>query len=356
MNLLGSVGQVRILIVKLSSLGDVVHAMPVVADIRAAHPQAQVDWVVEPAFAPLVRRVVGIGDVFECPLRRWRERWWAARTREEFRAFRQRLQRDTYDAVIDLQGLTKSALVARLAKGRRFGLANRTEGSSFEAPAKWLVDLAIPMPSRIHALDRSRELVARVLGTQVMGPPDFGLRAIVDKFRQRTIVFAHGTSREDKLWPEARWAALGRRFVEAGWQIALPHGDDVELARAERLGAAIDSAVTAFVSGVHGRGPVVDVWPRLRLDAMLDRLGAAHGVIGVDSGLSHIAVALGLPHVQLYLHPTAWRTGPLTTHGHRHQVSVGGAEVPSADEVWDAWRRVWAASIAARDGAAAAGS
>ena len=252
---------------------------------------AVIDWVVEPAFAPLVRRVEGIGEVIECSLRRWRERWWMSATRAEWRAFKQRLRREAYDAVIDLQGLTKSALIARLARGRSFGIANRTEGSSHEAPARWLVDVAIPMPPRIHALDRSRQLVARALGVPAQGPPRFGLGGSggVRKAAQPTVVFVHGSSREDKQWPETRWIALGRHFVENGWHIALPHGSEFELVRAERLAAAIDSEATAFLDTKLGAGAAVQVWPRLKLDALLDRMSQTQGVVGVDSGLSRIS-------------------------------------------------------------------
>ena len=101
----------RVLIVKLSSLGDVVHTLPVVADIRAAHPGARIDWVVEPAFAPVVARVAGIGEVIECALRRWtREGWSKQATRAEAGAFVRRLRRDRYGAVVELQGLTKAGL------------------------------------------------------------------------------------------------------------------------------------------------------------------------------------------------------------------------------------------------------
>jgi heptosyltransferase-1 len=330
----------RVLIVKLSSLGDVVHAMPVVHDILAAHPGARIDWVVEPAFAPLVRRVEGIGEVIECALRRWRRAWWTAAVRAEWRAFRARLQREAYDAVIDLQGLTKSALVARLARGVRHGLANRTEGSSHEVPARWLVDHAVTMPPHIHALDRSRRLVAQALGLTADGPPRFGLRArpaipAADAGAvpaRPLMVFVHGTSRDDKLWPEDHWIALGRRLVEAGWQVALPQAGEVESARAARIAGAL--------------GPQATVWPAMALDAVVDAMAPAAGVIGVDSGLSHVAVALDRPHVQVYNLPTAWRTGPQPAHGHRHQVSVEpapGEALPAVDAVWAAWQRVQAA-------------
>jgi heptosyltransferase-1 len=328
----------RILIVKLSSLGDVVHAMPVVHDILAAHPGAAIDWVVEPAFAPLVRRVDGVRDVIECALRRWRRAWWTAAVRAEWRAFRTRLQREPYDAVIDLQGLTKSALVARLARGLRFGLGNRTEGSSYEAPARWLVDHAIRIEPHIHAMDRSRVLVAQVLGRAVEGPPVYGLRAspAPPKSTQPTVAFVHGSSRDDKLWPQAHWIQLGKRVIGSGWHIGLPQGNEAEQTRAELIAA-----------GLQYEGSLrVDVWPSLRLDAVVDRLAATQGVIGVDSGLSHVAVALDLPHVQLYNHPTAWRTGPRPEHGHRHQVAVEASPLPSLEAVWAAWNAV---RVAARE-------
>ena len=214
----------RVLIVKLSSLGDVVHTLPVVADIRAARPEALIDWVVEPAFAPLVARVDGVAEVIECALRRWtREGWWrAAATRAEFARFLARLRRERYDAVIDLQGLTKSALIATLARGPTSGLANRTEGASHEWPARWLVRHAIRVEPHSHALDRARELVAAVLRATSAATPSFGLAATSPATRaaSRTVVLIHGTSRADKLWPEADWIELGKRLVAAGWAVA----------------------------------------------------------------------------------------------------------------------------------------
>ncbi len=327
----------RVLIVKLSSLGDVVHAMPVVHDLHAAVPGVVVDWVVEPAFAPLVQRVAGIGEVIDCALRRWRRAWWTAGVRAEWRAFRARLQRERYDAVIDLQGLTKSAIVARLARGPSHGLALRTDGSSWERPARWLVDHPVVVPRHSHAVDRSRALVAAVVGRPAAGPPRYGLqaRAVPAPGAAPQMVFVHGSSRADKLWPEAEWVTLGRRFIEQGWRIALPQAGADEAARVARLVQAI--------------GPAAEAWPAMGLDAVVDRLGAAQGVIGVDSGLSHIAVALDRPHLQLYNFPTAWRTGPQAAHGHRHQASVQGDPVPTGPQVWAAWQAV----AAAADGPAA---
>ncbi len=329
----------RVLIVKLSSLGDVVHAMPVVHDIRAAHPGAVIDWVVEPGFAPLVRRVAGIAEVIECPLRRWRQQWWTARVRAEFGAFRQRLRREAYDAVLDLQGLTKSALVARLARGTRYALGNATEGSSWEPATAWVADHALRIEPHIHAMDRSRVLAALALGYTPEPVPRYGLQArpVAAKGEPKpTVAFVHGTSRDDKLWPQSSWIQIGKRLLADGWRIALPQGNEADQTRAELIAAALQ----------FERHTQVEVWPSLGLDAVLDRLAATQGVIGVDSGLSHVAVALGLPHVQLYNFATAWRTGPQAAHGHAHQVSVEARPTPPLEAVWSAWQAVLAAEAA----------
>ena len=323
----------RILIVKLSSLGDVVHAMPAAMDLRAAFPAARIDWVVERGFAPLVRCCTAVERVVECEIRRWRKAPFAAATRSQWRAFKDELQSVHYDAVLDLQGLTKSGVVARLARlaegGKRYALANRTDGSGYEAPTRWLADLAIRIEPHVHAVQRSRELCARALGYAVPEFLRFGLAAPTQTAgdASKTIAFVHGTSRDDKCWPETHWVALGQRLIAAGHAIALPHGSDAERARSERLAQAL--------------GPQAGVWPRLDLAALTQRLGACAGAIGVDSGLSHIAVALDLPHVQLYNFDTAWRTGPLQAGpGPARQLSVFAQPAPAVDAVWQAWLQV----------------
>jgi heptosyltransferase I len=316
----------RVLIVKLSSLGDVVHAMPAVQDLRRAHPAATIDWLVEPGFAPLVRRVGGIGEAIAAPLRRWRGAWWTGAVRSEFGALRERLAREPYDAVIDLQGLTKSALIAHMARlapqGRRYAMANRTEGSSYEAPTRWVADVAVTVDPASHAVQRGRALCAQVFGYPLQGPPRFGLGG-VGAVRGNTVVLVHGTSRQDKCWPEDHWIALGRRLLAQGHGIGLPHGSDAERASSQRIAQAL--------------GPQAEVWPRLSLDALTERMARCAGAIGVDSGLSHIAVALDLPHVQVYNFDTAWRTGPLDAVRQR---SVFASPTPDVDAVWAAWQAV----------------
>jgi heptosyltransferase I len=326
--------ELRVLIVKLSSLGDVVHAMPVVHDILRAYPGALIDWVVEPAFARLVKRVDGINAVIECSLRRWSKRWWTRAARAEWHAFRLTLGAVKYDAVIDLQGLTKSAVVARLAHGVSYGMAHATDGSSFEAPARWLVDHPIRLPAHVHAVDRSRQLAAAALKFELQGSPQYGLSATAGTGMHNTVVFVHGTSRVDKLWPQTDWIALGKALTAQGWRIALPRTGDVERERAYNIASGINSAASGQAQ----------VWPAMNLDDLIDRLRSCQAVIGVDSGLSHIAVALNLPHVQIYNFPTAWRTGPQPAHRRFHQMSVEGSPAPSLEAVSAAWQQVAAAA------------
>ncbi|WP_240523272.1 lipopolysaccharide heptosyltransferase I [Polaromonas sp. AER18D-145] len=376
----------KILLVKLSSLGDVVHTLPVVQDILAARPGAQIDWVVERSFAPLLSPLRASGHlqhVIPCELRRWRKAPLASATRAEWRTFKKQLQAVPYDAVIDLQGLTKSALVARLARlapdGKRYALANQTEGSAYEAPTRWVADVAIAMAPHIHAMQRGRELCARALGYALPPVPDFGLKVPSAHMKHaqdapEIIAFVHGTSRADKQWPLENWVRLGRQLIAHGYRIALPHGSTDELATSQAIAAGLNAdgdhnsverggSPSSRGRGTGFAGPQAQrplgwhpstgsgrtefserggaiVWPRLPLDALTQQLAQCVGVIGVDSGLSHIAVALDLPHVQIYNFDTAWRTGPLpvpTGSGAQRQLSVFARPTPSVQTVWDAW-------------------
>ncbi|MBC7917823.1 MAG: lipopolysaccharide heptosyltransferase I [Rhodoferax sp.] len=332
----------RVLIVKLSSLGDVVHAMPAVQDILAAHPQARIDWVVESGFVPLVQRCTGVNTVIATNLRRWRKRPFAAQTHSEWRTFKAQLQAHPYDAVIDLQGLTKSALVAGLARttsgGKKFALAHRTDGSSYEVPTRWVADVCIAMEPHVHAVQRSRLMCAQALGYTVIDPARFGLRASAESQgaamdssngnsfapRKPVVALVHGTSRADKQWPLAHWIEVGRRLNHHGFTVALAHGSASEKAISDAIAAQLPDAL---------------VWPTMGLDSLTDTMARCAGVIGVDSGLSHIAVALDLPHVQIYNFDTAWRTGPQADGSKKaaRQVSVFASPHPDLEAVWQAW-------------------
>ena len=322
---------VKILLVKLSSLGDIVHTLPVVQDILAAMPDAQIDWVVEKAFAQLLTQVDGIHRIIPCELRRWRKSFWSIQTRNEWRAFKADLQKDSYDVVLDLQGLTKSAVVARLARltarGKRYAMANQTDGSGYEAPTRWVADVAIELEPHIHAVARGRRLTAFALDYSSELPekmPNFGLKVTKDQSIRaqaapETIAFIHGSSRQDKTWPLQNWVELGQRLAANGYQVVLVHGNAQELATSQAIAAQLASGI---------------VLPLLSLGELTQQLATCQGAIGVDSGVSHIAAALGLPLVQIYNFDTAWRTGPTDS---AHQVSVFDQPAPTVDAVWQAW-------------------
>jgi heptosyltransferase-1 len=316
----------KVLIVKLSSLGDVIQTMPVVHDVQQHFPGAVIDWVVEEAFAPLVARVPGVRRVLPIAERRWRKSSWNAATRRERATFWAALREESYDAVIDFQGLIKSALVARGARRTDTGFsatyANASDACSYEWPVRYLLQRTLPMPQRIHAVARYRLLVASALGFESRGTPVYGLKAAAGE-PVRSVVFTHGTTRPDNEWPEDHWLALADRLVSEGFRIGLPHSNAAEL-----------ELVTRMARSLQGRA---DVWPRMALPQVMDAMAASSGVIGVDSGLSHLAVALNLPHVQIFSQPRAWRAGPV---GQPHQVAVGGEGAPDVDTVWKAWQAV----------------
>lgn len=316
----------KVLIVKLSSLGDVVQTIPVVHDIRQHFPDVDIDWVVEEAFAPLLSRVQGLRRVLPLAQRRWRKAPWAQSTRAGRLAFAKALREEAYDVVIDFQGLIKSAWVARQARLAPGGFSgtfgNASEACSYEWPVRWLLQRHFPMPGRIHAVARYRLLASLALGYSI--PPEL-VYPLTRPHGQRihAVVLAHGTTRADNEWPEQNWIALGRRLAQQGLRIALPHSNDQEFALVQRVAAALDGQA--------------DIWPRMGLAQVMDAMALTAGVIGVDSGLSHMAVALDLPHVQIFSQPRAWRAGPT---GRAHQVAVGGDCVPDVDAVWNAWRAV----------------
>ncbi len=303
--------------------------MPVVADILAAHPNAQIDWVVEEAFAPLVARTVGVRRVIPIALRRWRKSWLSGQTRRERSEFKSDLQSQTYDAVIDCQGLIKSALIARLASLSQHGLAgsfaNKSEACGYEWPVKYLLPNNQPMPKRIHAIARTRLLASKLLGYEVTGLPQVAFKDLPARAALPSqIMLTHGTTRIDNEWPQWKWENLGALLAQHGeHQILLPHANERELTICEGIKRHVGKAVL--------------ILPRMGLSDLLYAMSTCQGVIGVDSGLSHLAVALGLPHVQIFSHDRAWRAGPVGTP---HQLAVGGAQSPSVQDVAEAWRKV----------------
>jgi heptosyltransferase-1 len=292
----------NILIVRVSSLGDVVHNMPMVADILRHYPHANIDWVVEEAYADLVRLNRGVRNVIPFALRRWRKSLAAAQTRAEMRSFHQTLRAQPYDVVFDTQGLIKSGAVmgmARLAPGgRRVGLANATEGSGYEPISKIFHTMSVPVGVRTHAVMRARMVAAAAFGYAIDSPADFNLRA-PDGARpawlsdQPYAVFFHGTARAAKSWDDASWIHLAQSLAARGLPVLLPWGSEPEKQAADRLAARMQNA---------------QVLPRLSMmDAVVLARRAALA-IGVDTGLTHIAAAFNRPTIELYCDSPRWKT------------------------------------------------
>lgn len=323
----------KILIVKVSSLGDVVHTLPVVADIHRHHPNAQIDWLVEEGFADLVRLVVGVQRVISFSLRRWRKQLFTLSTWREMADLRRLLASERYDAVIDCQGLIKTAWLGSWARGPLIGLGNRTDGSSYEWPVRFFYQQRVKIAARTHVIERSRQLVSAALdgALPTLATLDFGLNKqlaiaalATANFQcdQPYVVFVHATSRLDKQWPLACWVELGRTLIQQGKSIVLPWGNQAERAVSEQIASAC--------------GAAAQVPPRLTLAAIVGLMEQAVGVVGVDTGLVHIAAALNRPTIELYNFDTAWRTGGYWSPC---VVNLGGADQPlQLEEVKQALR------------------
>jgi len=279
----------RILLVKTSSLGDVVHNFPAASDIARCVPGALIDWVVEEPFDELVALHRSVRRVIPVAIRRWRGGLLAAATWSDIGRFRRELRSERYDCIIDSQGLVKSALVAALAHGAKHGL---DRGSAREPFAAHFYGTQHAVPVALHAVERNRRLAAEALGYAPEGACDYGLRVAADLPLEVQLpssapyaVLLTMSSREDKLWPEANWRMLGSALEARGIECVLPWGSEEEKRRCERIAAAV-------------RGAAV---PRRMTLAELARLAAkAHCVVGVDTGLAHLAVALGVPVLGLY--------------------------------------------------------
>ena len=218
----------KILLVKTSSLGDVVHNLPVASDIRAAVPGVEIDWVVEESFAAIPRLHPAVSRVLPVAIRRWRSGLLGGATRAEIGVFTRDLKRQPYDAVIDTQGLLKSAWIAWMAPGVRHGL----DFASAREPLSLFYDRVHTVPWTMHAVERNRTLAARALGYAVPVSVNYGIRAAAARFvwlpQGRYAVLAHGTSARYKLWPVERWTELGAQLGERGVRSVLPWGSTAD--------------------------------------------------------------------------------------------------------------------------------
>lgn len=315
----------RVLIVRMSSMGDVIHTLPLVADIRSAAPGARVDWVVEEAYAPLLRMHAGIAAVIPIALRRWRWTWRDRRTREEWRAFRNALRAEPYDAILDTQSLVKSAWIAMLARGTRFGFAAR---ACREPLAALFYQRRLPYPpvKAVHAIQRYRDLAAFALGHQPEGGPRYGLQVPARRPAglavQRPYALAfHSTARAGKLWPEENWIEVCRALGAAELHVLLAWGTPAERARAERLAAAAGPRAQV-ANAVFD----IETWAAAAAEAAV--------VVGLDTGLTYLAAAVGAPTVAIYVDSSPAQAGVMAVSPHRNLGEVG--RPPSATDVIEA--------------------
>jgi heptosyltransferase-1 len=325
-----------VLIVRPSSLGDIVHALPVVHDIRQHRAGTSVDWVAEEMFVELVALNREVRAVIPVALRRWRHALLAGATWREIAVFRGALRAEPYDVVLDLQEQVKGALIGWLARGAVHG----PDRASIREPAATLAyRRSHRIPPHQHLIDRCRELAGKALGYEPVGPPAFGLS--VESFDAPThtvsatqsvtqsatqlrrlptapfAVFVHSTSREDKLWPEAHWRSLIAHFAKAGMTVLLPSGNAAEAARSERLAQGIAGARVAARQSLSETA-----WVLARADL----------VCGVDTGLVHLAAALGVPTVALFVATDPELAGVARAGGHARDVG-GTGTTPLPEQV-----------------------
>jgi len=278
----------RVLIVKTSSMGDVLHTLPALTDAMQAIAGIRFDWVVEEGFAQIPAWHEAVDRVIPVALRRWRKAWFSAPVKAERRAFRETLRAVHYDAVIDAQGLVKSAaLVTRLAHGLKHGMDWQT---AREPLASLFYNRRHHIAKQQHAVERTRELFAKSLGyrkPQTQGDYAIAkhLATNLNADRGQYAVFLHATTRDDKHWPEANWRELISLLAESGVRIKLPWGAPHEEARAKRLAQGFD---------------YVDVLPRMSLEEVARVLAGGKYVVSVDTGLSHLTAALDRPNITLY--------------------------------------------------------
>lgn len=304
----------RILLVKTSSLGDVIHNLPVVSDLAQHFPGAHIDWVVEESFAAIPRLHPAVGRVIPVAVRRWRKRLLSTQTWREIGEFRRVANADFYDAVLDTQGLLKSALIARQARGIKLGLAR---DSARELLAARFYDRTFSIPKDLHAVERNRRLAAAAFGYTLPPTLDYGIHApaltapwLPNGGSGDYAVLLTATSRADKEWPEPDWRALGQALIAMGMRCVLPAGSALERERAARIAAALGHAVAA---------------PPLDITALAGLMAGAQIVIGVDTGLTHLAAALDRPTVAIFCGSDPQLTGVFA--GAR-AINLGGIGAP----------------------------
>jgi heptosyltransferase-1 len=276
----------KVLIVKTSSMGDVIHTLPAVTDACKALTSISFDWVVEENFAEIPKWHSHVDRVIPVALRRWRKNLFAASTRAEWREFRKQLRTTNYDLIIDAQGLVKSAFLARNAQGVRCGLDWQ---SAREPLASLLYQRKYFVEKKQHAIERVRSLFSQALGYELpTSVPEYGIdrrQFLASTDSPAYLVFLHGTTWPTKHWPEEYWLQLARIATQKGFVVKLPWGNPAEKERAQRIASSCDN---------------VEVLDRLNLVGIARVLAGAKAIVAVDTGLCHLAAALDVPTVSLY--------------------------------------------------------
>ena len=312
----------KILLVKLSSLGDVLHNLPIVWDLRKSLPNAQIDWIVEEAYVHLLEPLKttatfrGIDQIIPVAFRRWRKNLFSLRTWREFFAMRQLLQATTYDVLLETQGLLKSALVCALAKKSVHaivaGLGNATEHSGYEPMARMFYTESVHVPVKCHAIDRSRWVMCSAFDWPLLirseelprfYPPEFiqqlppllfeGLKRVDQGTSARYVVCFHSTARTAKRWPHEHWVELGKELSRQDYQVILPWGSESEMKVSALIASQIPGAIVPRAFSIEEAYSLV-----------------AHAAltIGVDTGLTHLSAVLGKPTVEIYCDSPRWKT------------------------------------------------
>lgn len=309
----------KLLLVRTSSMGDLIHVYPALTELVEHYPNAEITWLAEEGFAEIPALHPAVREVIPIAWRRWRKSALAPATWREFSALKRRLTEGGWDQVVDLQGLLKSALPARWGKAPLAGYDRR---SIREPLACLFYDKTYPVSWTLPAVERCRLLLGRVFGYEPAGSARFGIRAGAAPAwltQGSYAVLLHATSKDSKLWPEAHWIALAQRLAAEGVHCVLPWGNADERARGERLVAAMPQAQLA---------------PRMSLTEAAALLGHAWAVVGVDTGLTHLANALDVPLVALYTDTDPQATGVVESARARNLGGIG--QCPPVDQVWTA--------------------
>ncbi len=316
----------KLLIVKTSSLGDVVHNLPVINDIRSHYPDIAIDWLVEESFADIPKLHPAVNRVIPVAIRRWRKSLFSRQTWREISHVKRQLAAQNYDLVLDTQGLIKSGLLTCFSSGRKHGYDRQ---SAREPLASYFYDANHKVSRAQHAVARNRALAALSLNYPVPDDlPDYGIQASVAlelPLKTPYIVGLHGTSRDSKLWPTEHWISLGQALAAQQLNLILPWASRPELQRAQQIANSLSNAT---------------VLPKQSISQLASIISQARAAIGVDTGLSHLSVALSIPTIAIYTDTNPALTG-VYAGAQAPAINLGNInQTPSPQQVLKALKKI----------------